>query len=199
MATTYISRSCPKCGYTVRKSIYGFLNDPLGSPFAQCPLCKSISKVSDHREWVQMSPFGKFISIVPRAFVFAIFYACVFIALIFRKFDAFWEASSLSDSAFGWILFGLSLIIFLISYYLIVITSVNRERYFSRIYESICRSRNPVYMELLKKQGKIYGEALPFGVWFTRTSSESISAIKVPDNPLQKLSIPSLDSSIING
>ena len=54
------SYGVPKCNYSYRASVYGYVEDPFGFPLTRCPRCNHIFRKNKHKEWGQMSPINKY-------------------------------------------------------------------------------------------------------------------------------------------
>ena len=159
MATTTIRMECPNCNYSYRTSIYGYVEDPIGIPFTQCPRCNQIFKDKKHKEWFQMSPIKKYFSISPRGNIISIFPACLplFLCLTAELENAFW---------------GILIASYFLASYIVIAIRVNSKTCMKRIISSISRTNNKEYAQLLSDCGKTYGYSIPKVLPLTRTNKK---------------------------
>ena len=185
MGRTYIRIACPKCNYSYSKSIYGYVEDPIGIPLTRCPRCNNILRDNKHKEWIQMSPIKKYFSIAPRGNILAIFLA--FIPMLFLV----WSDIDFGDGVF----WGGLAVSWLISDYIVMSIRVNCKNCLDRIVSSISRTNNESYAELLSQFGEIYGYSIPKVLLFTKANKASIE-YAVKNRKAKKIVIPTFSSSI---
>lgn len=200
MATTYITRRCGRCGYSVTKSIYGYVNDPFGVPFVRCPKCGAISKDKMHKEWIMMSPVKKFFAIFPRGFAYAIFAAiglvCLLLALFRNAIFSFFE--SIPNGLSSVIIISAMLIFVAVFLYIFTLIAVNKDDFYYNYLESIRRTRNEAYYNLLSNHFKIYDEKLPFAIRFSSYRQSLVEYNLDEIKEKKEIFIPSLEDSITN-
>ena len=194
MSTTIITKKCSKCGYSTTKRVYGYVNDPMGVPVAQCPLCGQISAERSHKEWIQMSPLAKAYAIYPRAGVYGLFGGFLITVLSCR--DIF--AKDVLGDMDPWILLGAFLTAALLVIYVTLCIAVNSSFFLNRYIASVKRTRNPGYRQFVCSLGKCYDEKLPLLLRFSEKSLSDIDFnLRSPTLDVD-VRIPSLDDSITN-
>lgn len=159
---TYITKKCPKCGFKKTVSSYGYMNDPLGIRISRCPACNELFKEKKTKEWIQMKPYQKYRAINPRGrfrvFCIGIFPAAFLAAAITNAIPAL-------ETQNGGVNVGVLLVSYLLTCavlnYLFTMLEITGKIFQKRYCESIIRSRNPVYLEMLKQEGPVYEEAIP--------------------------------------
>ncbi len=191
MSTTYINMKCKKCGYSYRTSIYGYMEDPIGIPIMRCPNCNELYKDAKHKEWIQMSPIKKYFSISPMGNLLSMFIAIIPVFLL-SKICNFGDEPSTTNNL---IFLGSLFVSWLICNYVVICIRANCWKFYDRIIPSISRTRNEPYTKILSRFGKIYGEAIPRFVIFTKASRATIE-YEVENNKTDNFEIPTFSDSI---
>lgn len=188
MGTTHVRVTCPKCGFSFHKSMYGYVEDPIGIPLIRCPKCLNIYRDRNHKEWIQMSPMKKYFSIAPRGNFVAIFLA--FIPII-----AWIDSDFASDSAGAfWMV---ALLSWAICDYIIISIQANSDRFRERLAVSLARTRDSSYENFLSRFGKLYGEDIPRIIIVTQDSRLKIER-EVEDRKSSEFIIPTFWSGFQN-
>lgn len=185
--STHIYMGCPKCGYSCRGSIYGYVEDPLGVTLTKCPRCGQIFKDSKHKEWLQMSPIKKYFSIAPRGNFVSIFLALLPAMAI--SFEAHIE------SGIG--ILGILAVSWLIADYIVIAIRVNSKARMDCIISSISRTNNENYVRMLSKFGKIYDNSIPKVLLLTRANRERLENT-IKNKKTEGINIPTFENSISN-
>lgn len=172
MATTHIQIRCRKCGHTFNRSVYGYMEDPIGIPLMKCPRCDEVYKDNKHKEWIQMSPIKKYFSISPTGNILSLF-LCFIPILIALKLGII-EDTNYPTVQTNLIFWGTLLVSWFVCHYIIVCIRANCWKFYNRLIYSIARTRNEAYAQTLSKFGKIYGESIPKIVIFTKASQATI-------------------------
>ena len=151
MGRTYIRIGCPKCNYSYRTSVYGYVEDPIGVPLMRCPRCNNLFRDNKHKEWIQMSPIKKYFSISPRGNILSIFLSFIPMIIFVR-----------SNIELGTIAFWGSLVAaWLIFDYIVISIRINCSDRLDTIISSISRTNDESYAKLLSQFGEIYGYSIP--------------------------------------
>ena len=188
---TYITKRCGKCGFTHRASIYGYVHNPIGIPFSRCPKCGELFRERDNREWIQMSPFKKYRSINPRFGVAESIFVGMLLAvltlylvgvLLMPLRPVLNQLGALTGTvliAVRRIIRALLLLIAVVffpslAHYLFTCLHVGSKAFRQSYCDSILRTQNPEYRELLSKQGPLYDEGIPNWVLCTKGAKKKI-------------------------
>lgn len=188
MGRTYIRIGCPKCNYSYRTTIYGYVEDPLGIPLTRCPRCNQTFRNNKHKEWIQMSPIKKYFSIAPRGNILSMFLAMIpMIALVRSNIEI----------GSGAMFFGILAASWFVADYLVILFRINSKTCINRIISSISRTNNEAYAKLISNFNRLYDYSIPKILMLTPSNKELIeNAIK--NNKKKQIVIPSFENSINN-
>ena len=197
---TYIIRKCNNCGYTYKKSWYGFVDDPIGVRFVKCPRCNAIGKNRVAREWIQMGTWRKYFAINPRGDAFAFFLGIPLMILFALLLAGLRGLLGLGE---GEALPGILIPVIMVlsfggAHYLLTWRKANSEVFCKRYCASILRTRNEGYRKLLAHEGALNGEELPSFVPLSKKSRERIDHYLRTHPSESNFSIPTIPESIHN-
>jgi len=170
-------------------------------PVSVCPECGSFYREYGQKEWVQMSPVKKYLSIAPRAYAFAFFGSLLLDVATAGIF--FWITEALHIQIQGnfilasfpfRMLFGN----FLLLHYVITLCTANGEKFRKRLVASIRRTRNPDYRQVLEGIGKLYTEDMPWAVPMSRKGRAAFEAMLAEKPVDTELRYPTMFESIQN-
>lgn len=192
--STFIKTTCPKCGYSNSYSIYGYVKNPIGIPLVRCEVCGNIFKTEKQKEWIQMSPLKKFYAIAPRwipcgAFGVSLILSVGFVRVILEN---------LNDTVGSIFSLGVLVLGALLGAYLTAWLLAGSEKFTQQYLESLKRTRNPIYQELLGQYGKLYDESMPFGIRIPGDKKSRIEdALRQMDSN-ESIRIPTVRESVMN-
>lgn len=128
------STYCPNC-HNQLESGSGKRKKRIGNPFKRCPFCGNSYVDGDVKEWITMSPIGRFNFIVSIPFCASVLLSMFFTALLIKALDT-----------------SVALIMGLIMFFIaVVIFSIyNKVLQKQSIKESLKRTESKTYVELLK-------------------------------------------------
>lgn len=185
---THIIIKCRKCGATEHIPVYGYVRNPIGIPFSRCPYCGQLAATGKTAEWIQMTPWTKYLSIHPRAKYSAFFTAIplslpLYAALVFLL---------RSERAVG-VLFLVALgLAYALAHWLHTILRANNHAFLEQYCESILRTRNHSYRKLLEQNSELFGEELPKWVFLTQSSKATVEQRLAEGMDTADVEIPSL-------
>lgn len=191
MSTTHIRIGCPNCGYSYRKSIYGYVEDPIGIPLTRCPMCDRVFKYGKHKEWLQMSPIKKYFSVSPRGNIVSIFLA--WIPMIpFARLNI-----KVPDDLVLWVVLGVLAVSWFIADYIVIAIRINSQVCMERIISSISRTNNEEYAEMLSRIGKIYDNSIPKVLMLTHANKKQLE-YTIKNKITRNVIVPTFEKSINN-
>lgn len=200
---TYITKKCPQCKFVHRASVYGFVQNPIGTPFSRCPACGSVYRERGLKEWAQMSLLKKYFSINPRAGAFAFFLGIFLMVPIMMPVVSLVDYSSRTNSPFAplvGLMVPISMILsFGLAHYFFVCTRANKDKFIDSYCRSVLRTRNTMYADFLNQQGiTLKDESIPNFVLLTKSTKEKIARKLDPANIPTSIRIPTFIESIEN-
>lgn len=172
---------CPHCGSLC--SYRPSSDDPIGISLVRCHHCHNFSRIKRHQEWIQMSSLHKFLAIKkPKSSLFWSILSICICAII--------AVSIGPDRLHPLTLIALFPIIFVAVRYFKAMSDVNSAQFLNRYLDSIARTRNAEYRQLLANSGELYDEGLPFGLRFSEdTRSKNKHYLDRQDNK-KRIDIP---------
>lgn len=197
---TYIIRKCNNCGYTYRRSQYGFVNDPIGVRLVRCPSCKAITRNTASREWIQMGPWRRYFAIHPRGDAFAFFLGIpltvgfVFLVVQLRNLLGLDTEGGIP----GVLILPMLVLPFVAAHFFLTWRKANSEVFCRRYCSSILRTRNENYRKLLAHEGKLYDESIPSYIPLSQKSRERIEQYLRTHAAESNFSFPTIPESIHN-
>ena len=197
---TYIIRKCNNCGYTYRKSQYGFVNDPIGVRLVRCPSCRAIIRNTASREWIQMGPWRRYFAIHPRGDAFAFFLGLplmVVSALLLGLLRSLLGLEA-GEELPGVLMLPMVVLPFVAAHYFLTWRKANSEVFCQRYCRSILRTRNEGYRKLLAHEGQLYDESIPSYVPLSKKSKERIENYLRTHAAESNFSFPTIPESIHN-
>jgi len=184
---------CPKCGFSCSDSQSIYSHDPIGIPFIKCPKCgEVIYAPMVHREWIQLSPINKIFAISSKSILpFIISFIIAFITSVSLK-PLF---SSMSGVAYGIVILLTLAVGFILGEYLTACIQIHSDSFKQVCIQSLNRTRNKEYLQLIKGAGKIYSEEIPRFIIGANGVNKHISHFK-KNGPPDEVPIPTFQNSI---
>ena len=200
---TYITKKCPKCKFVHRASVYGFVQNPIGTPFSRCPACGNVVREREIKEWAQMSPLKKYFSINRRGNSTFFFLGLLLMIPITIPVIMLVEAANSSNSFLaplaGLLVFPAIVLPFLLAHYILVCSRANKEKFIDSYCDSVLRTRVPMYVDFLNQQGiTLRDESIPKIVRLSKKTQEEIARRLDASNTPATIQIPTFIESIQN-